>query len=50
VNTAPLLLIDGLRLELGGRAILDGIDLRLERGDLVALVGANGSGKSSLIC
>jgi ABC-2 type transport system ATP-binding protein len=43
------LLIEGLQLELGGRAILQAIDLRLESGDLVALVGANGSGKSSLI-
>jgi ABC-2 type transport system ATP-binding protein len=46
---SPPLRIDGLQLDLGGRAVLRDIELSLEPGDLLALVGPNGSGKSSLI-
>jgi Fe-S cluster assembly ATP-binding protein len=43
-----LLQLAGLRLELQGRTVLDGVDLELRRGEIHALLGANGSGKSSL--
>lgn len=39
----------GVTLERGGRRLFTGLDLLIRRGERVALVGANGSGKSSLI-
>lgn len=41
--------VKGLACERGGRPVLTGIDLAVPRGAIVALLGANGAGKSSLV-
>jgi zinc transport system ATP-binding protein len=46
---APLLSIDGLRVERGRTPILRGLCAELDRGRITALVGLNGSGKSTLL-
>jgi peptide/nickel transport system ATP-binding protein len=42
----PLLSINALSLTLGGQRLLDDLTLTLERGKILGLVGASGSGKS----
>jgi peptide/nickel transport system ATP-binding protein len=39
--------ITGLRVEVGGRAIVDGVNLQVVPGKITALVGASGSGKTT---
>ncbi|MEA4812019.1 MAG: ABC transporter ATP-binding protein [Anaerolineaceae bacterium] len=51
---APGQIIDGietrsLRLTYANKAVIDGIDLSLPSGKLIALIGPNGSGKTSLL-
>ncbi len=44
----PLLTLDGVEVGYGGPPVLRGIDLRLDPDDRIALLGANGNGKSTL--
>jgi ATP-binding cassette subfamily F protein 3 len=44
-----VLLAEALSIGFGGRALLSGLDLRIERGDRIGLVGPNGAGKTTLL-
>ncbi|HEV7771489.1 MAG TPA: ABC transporter ATP-binding protein, partial [Solirubrobacterales bacterium] len=50
IPTDPALLeARGIEVEIGGTQILRGADLKVRRGELVAVVGPNGAGKSTLV-
>lgn len=47
--TAPVIEAIGLQKNYGPLEVLKGLDLSLERGEVVALIGPSGSGKSTFI-
>jgi simple sugar transport system ATP-binding protein len=49
VQTAPLVRIERLRKEFGGVVALEEVTLDVNPGDIVALVGDNGAGKSTVV-
>jgi len=48
VASAPLV-VDGLRVSRGGREVLRGLSLTVGAGERLAVLGANGTGKSTLL-
>ena len=47
--SAPLVSLRGVRFGYGERLILDGIDLDIPRGQVTAIMGASGGGKTTLL-
>jgi len=48
-SSAPLLRVSGLSVSFGQVRALDGVDLSVRTGELVALAGENGAGKTTLV-
>ncbi len=47
--TSTSIALEGVNVELGGKKILEDISLSIEHGEFIALVGASGGGKSTLL-
>ncbi|MGW0828949.1 ABC transporter ATP-binding protein [Streptomyces prunicolor] len=47
-GTDPVLDVSGLHIGFGGSDVVSGVDLRVEQGEVVGLIGESGCGKSSV--
>ena len=44
-----MLRVENLKKSFDGRVVLDGIDLQVHQGEVVAVIGPSGTGKSTLL-
>ncbi len=49
MSNEPLLKVQGVQTFYGNIRALDGVDVHVNRGEIVSLIGANGAGKSTLM-
>jgi peptide/nickel transport system ATP-binding protein len=49
IGSVPVLEARGVRHAFGPRTVLDGVDFTLRRGEIVAIVGESGAGKTTLV-
>jgi len=48
-STVPIVALENVRIQLGGRTILENINLEVHEGEFIAILGPNGAGKSTLL-
>jgi len=49
MSTSPIIQIENLHMQFGGRMILEDITLEINQGEFIAILGPNGAGKSTLL-
>ena len=47
--TEPIIRLSGVKKSFGTHEVLKGIDLTVNKGEVVSIIGASGSGKSTML-